>query len=103
MVTTTRHTHDASVLHLEGRLTAARPEERLPHRVQRLIDSGVRQLVLDLRGVSYMDSTCLGEIIEVAQTLRRFGGRLTLINIPPRVQRLFDISHVTDAQAGLVH
>jgi anti-sigma B factor antagonist len=84
-------------------MTAERSEERLPRRVQRLIDSGVRQLVLDLRGVSYMDSTCLGDIIEVAQALRRYGGRLSLINVPPRVQRLFDISHLTDAATGLVH
>ncbi len=81
-------------------MTAERQDERLPRRVQRLIDKGVRRLILDLGGVSYMDSTCLGEIIEVSQTLKRNGGQLTMVNIPRRVQRLFDISHVTDMQAG---
>jgi anti-anti-sigma factor len=48
-----------------------------------------------------MDSTCLGEIIEVCQAVRRQGGQLTLVNVPPRVQRLFDISHVSDVMNGL--
>lgn len=100
MVTTTQHSHDASVLHLAGRMTADRPDERLPLRVQRMMDEGVLRLVLDLRGVSYMDSTCLGEIIEVCLALGRQGGQLSLVNVPPHVQRLFDISQLTDVLAG---
>jgi anti-sigma B factor antagonist len=82
-------------------MTADRQDERLPRRIQRLMAQGARCLVLDLRGVSYMDSTCLGEIIEVCQAVRRQGGQLTLVNVPPRVQRLFDISHVSDVMNGL--
>lgn len=100
MVTTTQQTHDESVLHLAGRMTVDRGDERLPVRVQRLIDGGVRRLVLDLRAVSYMDSTCLGEIIEVCLALRQRGGQLTLVNVPPHVQRLFEISKVTEVLAG---
>lgn len=99
MTTTTEHTPDASVLHLEGRMTADRGDERLPKRVQRLLAGGATRLVLDLRAVSYMDSTCLGEVIEVCLAIRRRGGNLRLVNVPPRVQRLFDLSHVADVLA----
>jgi anti-anti-sigma factor len=81
-------------------MTAGRCDERLPERVKQLLSGGVTQLVLDLRRVSYMDSTCLGEIIEACVTLRRHGGQLTLVNIPPQVQRLLDISRVSDMLAG---
>jgi anti-anti-sigma factor len=100
MTTTTEYTGDASVLHLTGRMTADRQDERLPRRVEGLLAGGATRLVLDLRGVSYMDSTCLGEIIEVCLTLKRRGGQLRLVNVPPQVQRLFDISRVADVLAG---
>lgn len=100
MVTMTQRTQHASVLHLTGRMTADRSDERLPVKIERLFDDGVRKLVLDLRAVSYMDSTCLGEIIEACLTLRRRGGHLSVVNVPSHVQRLFDISHVTEVLAG---
>lgn len=100
MTTTTERIHDVSVLHLTGRMTADRRDENLPRRVERMVKGGASRLVLDLGGVSYMDSTCLGEIIQACLTLRRHGGRLEVINVPGHVQRLFDISHVADVLAG---
>lgn len=59
---------------------------------RRLLAEGGRRLVLDLRKVTYMDSTCLGELIEASCLARQQGAELRLINVPPRIQRLLDIS-----------
>jgi len=111
METTTRQTGGVRRLQLSGRLTADRHDERLPEIVRRLAGEGTTRLLLDLRHVSYMDSTCLGELIEACRSAERHGIRLCLVNLPPRVQRLLDMSHLarilpvrnrldTDARAG---
>jgi stage II sporulation protein AA (anti-sigma F factor antagonist) len=65
-----------------------------------MVSGGARLIVLDLRRVSYMDSTCLGELIDVRMTLKRHGGQLRLVNVPAHVQRLLDISRLSDVLDG---
>jgi anti-sigma B factor antagonist len=85
-----------AVLRLSGRLTANHAGERLAATAGRVAREDVRILLLDLGQVSYVDSTCLGEILEAYTTLRRDGRRLQLVNVPARVQRLLQLSHLTE-------
>jgi anti-sigma B factor antagonist len=94
MDTTTERSGDMRTIHLSGRMTAGRDDECLPVTIRRMARHGARLLVLDLRDVSYMDSTCLGELVEASMSLRRRGGQLRLINVPAKVQRLLDISRL---------
>lgn len=96
METSIEQTGGVRLLHLCGRLTADRRDERLPDVIRRLVAQGARLVVLDLGKVSYMDSTCLGELLQVQKILERRGGYLVLINVPARVRHLLDISRLTD-------
>ena len=62
---------------------------------------GYRSLVLNLEGVSYMDSTCLGEIIAAYAMLKDHGGRLKLLNVPGRIQHLLDLAKLTMIETAL--
>lgn len=100
MRTTTEDGGSRRILHLSGRMTAGRFDERLPDMIRRMVDDGARTLILDLHEVSYMDSTCLGEIVESYLVLKRQGGRLRLTNVPEPVQRLLDISRLEHILCG---
>ncbi len=95
MQMTERSIDDVVILDLQGRMTAERRDERLPSTVRRMLRQGYRSLVLNLEGVSYMDSTCLGEIIAAYAMLKDHGGRLRLLNVPRRIQRLLDLAKLT--------
>lgn len=95
MTTTTLRSDDAVILRLRGRLTAD-GDAPLAAAVGRLADTSVQMLVLDFRDVSYVDSTCLGELIAAYKALRARGAKLRLVNLPPRVRRLLDLSGLTD-------
>ena len=45
---------------------------------------GVRNLVLDMRGVDYIDSTGLGALVVCATSLRKNGGNVKLLNLNRR-------------------
>lgn len=58
--------------------------------------SGFEQLTLDLRGVSFLDSSALRLIIVWDDKSRTDSFAFSLIEGPPAVQRLFDLTCTTD-------
>lgn len=64
--------------------------------LRRLHQSGVRTIVLDLGGLSFMDSTGLHMIIRWSNEASADGFNFELEPGPPIVQRIFDLTAVTD-------
>jgi anti-sigma B factor antagonist len=66
------------------------------------------KLVINFHGVSYIDSTALGEIIRAYTSVTRKGGTLKLLNVTARVHellmitRLLSVFDLFDAEAEAV-
>jgi anti-sigma B factor antagonist len=54
------------------------------------------QVALDLSNTSFMDSTGLQMIIAVDKRLRERGRRLVVVQGPPQIRRLLDLTRVAD-------
>jgi anti-sigma B factor antagonist len=53
-------------------------------------------VILDLSDVPYIDSAGLGLLVSAQVSRQKSGRRMVLSGINPRVQKLFDITRVTD-------
>lgn len=62
-----------------------------------LVGEGATDLVLDLDGVDFLDSTGLGTIISALKRARTHGGDLRLVCTQPRITRLFEITGLDKA------
>ena len=62
--------------------------------LQRLADAGDVQVVVDLAGVGFMDSSALGTLVVMFQALRDVGGRLCLAAVQPAVRGVLKITSV---------
>jgi anti-sigma B factor antagonist len=58
------------------------------------IEQGHTALVLDLRGVVFIDSTGLSVLLNALRRLTRQGGRMALVCTNPTVLRLFEITRL---------
>ncbi|WP_042463475.1 anti-sigma factor antagonist [Neobacillus dielmonensis] len=61
-------------------------------------------IVIDLKNVSYLDSTGLGVFVGLFKQLKQKDGELRLVNLSNRVQRLFEItglSHIMNISANV--
>jgi anti-sigma B factor antagonist len=58
--------------------------------------SDVELIVVDLRELNFMDSTGLHTLLRVQQAAQDLGGRFALVRGPDQVQRLFDLTGLTD-------
>jgi anti-sigma B factor antagonist len=72
------------ILDLKGRITVGPEAGALRERVAALNAAGTRNLVLNLKGVDYIDSTGLGALVMVATSLRKNQGNVKLVNLSRR-------------------
>ena len=80
---------DAVVISLEGELDYA-ASASLRNHVQSTSGHG---LVLDLRLVTFVDSSALRELLRARVDLEARGDRLVLAAVAPSVRRLFELTH----------
>jgi len=57
-----------------------------------LLESGAKQVIIDLTKVEYFDSTALGVLIGGLKRMRERDGNLSLICPNPRIKRVFEIT-----------
>ena len=70
--------------------------EKLRAEVDRLRESGFAKLVLDLRGVRFLDSTGLRLVLELDAAAKEASQELMLIRGSEVVQRIFVVTQVAD-------
>lgn len=58
------------------------------------INGGIRHVVMDLQNVQYMDSMCVGVLVELLTTLKEAGGRIALVNASANVEYLFKLTRL---------
>ena len=67
---------------------------QLRNGLQQVLDAGDRQVVVDLAGVGFMDSSALGTLVVMFKALRDVGGRLCLAAVQPPVLSVLGITSV---------
>lgn len=60
-------------------------------KLNKLQEEGILKFVLDMGGIKYVNSTGLGTLVNVADTLENSGGGIALVKIHPKVKVVFDM------------
>jgi anti-sigma B factor antagonist len=82
------------VLDLSGRLVLGDGSGLLKDKINSVMFEGNKRLLLNLAGVTYMDSAGLGELIAANTTVTRQGGAVKVANLTKRVSDLLVITKV---------
>ena len=83
-----RHDGDVTILALTGTLLVDDGELTLRKRIHELIDAGRTRIVLDLAGVTSIDSSGFGMMVAKLNTVRAHGGDIRLVHVTGRSLRL---------------
>ncbi len=89
----TRKTNDIIIYDIkwEFKIIEEMPVE-LHDDVKSQLRSGKRHFLFNLKGVKYMDSFGLGEIVASFISISNLGGKLKLTNLIPRIHHMFEVS-----------
>ncbi len=86
----------AALLTLEGEMDMAAIRAFRAGVEQAMGDRDVRTLVLDMRGVPFMDSSMLRELLRLNQELRQQGAWPVLAGLQDPVRRLLDLTRTAE-------
>lgn len=75
-------------------LTQQQGVEMLAELLDELSATGARHFVLDIQNVQFMDSACLGCLVEALNHMSKDGGRIALANTANSVQYLFRMTRL---------
>ena len=87
-----RRVGEVTILDLKGRIRISGGTLALHKAIRCLVDEGKAKILLNLAGVTHIDSMGLGELISSHVTLRQKGGEIKLINLTERIQDLMTIT-----------
>jgi anti-sigma B factor antagonist len=87
-----RQAGDVTILDMTGDVRIGEGAISLRDSIRNLADQGKKNVLLNLAGVKYMDSTGVGELIANYTTIKRQGGQLKLLNLTDRIQNLLVIT-----------
>jgi anti-sigma B factor antagonist len=98
---TIRRWGDVTVLDLSGRISQGEllafgdgTAMVLHDLVRGLVQKGSRKLLLNLRHVTYVDSSGLGELVACRTTLQNHEGELRVCTATPAVEELLRVTHL---------
>lgn len=92
LVMAKRHVQsDVRVVSLSGRIDAAAAPE-VNRQVRAVMAEGAKQIVLELRAVTFLSSSGLRTLLLLARELRKNGGDLILCALQPQVAEVFHLT-----------
>ena len=87
-----RREGDVAVLDLKGRIRISGGTLALHRSMRVLVEEGKTKILLNLAGVTHIDSTGLGELISSYVTLSNKGGQIKLVHLTKRLQDIMTIT-----------
>jgi len=86
-----RRDGDVTVLMLAGEIVLDDGDLAFRKKIHDLLDEGRSQIVLDLGGVTFIDSSGVGMIAGKLKTIRERGGDMKLVHLTSRSQKLLGL------------
>jgi anti-sigma B factor antagonist len=85
---------DVTVASLTGQLNLGNRLMELEHGIKQRIEEGARKMVMDLTGLTYIDSAGLGMVATCAGIMSKAGGRLVVVSAGGKITKMFEITRL---------
>lgn len=94
MKTKVRDVGAVRVLDLEGKITIGSGDVELRRSVEDAVAAGHNNILLNLQGVTHIDSSGIGEMVGVYTTMTRKGGKMKLVNLTPKINDILQVTQL---------
>ena len=89
-----RQRDGVTILDLKGKITIGLGDVALRNAVQDAINSGATKVVINLKDVTTIDSSGVGELVSAFTTATNRGVKLSLANLPSKVSDILQITQL---------
>ncbi len=82
------------ILDINGEIDLYNAPE-IKSKITELMESGKSDIIINLKKVSYIDSSGIGVLISSLSNLKKAGGSLKIINVFASVRKVFELTKLT--------
>jgi anti-sigma B factor antagonist len=92
----TAHSADngVEIIKLEGKITIGSGDQQLRDIISEALAAGKTKLLLDMSGVTTIDSSGIGELVGSYTTATNRGGKLKLLHLPAKLNELLHVTQL---------
>ena len=94
MKATSKNVDGIQIIQLEGKITIGAGDVQLRDLILSCLDEGNDKILLDMAGVTTLDSSGIGELVGAYTTVSNRGGKLKLLHLPTKVSDLLQVTQL---------
>ena len=94
MKATTRTVDNVEIISLQGKITIGAGDTQLREVITNAVNAGKTNVLLDLSGVTTIDSSGIGELVGSYTTVTNRGGKLKLLHLPAKLNELLHVTQL---------
>ncbi len=94
MKATSRTVDGVEVINLQGKITIGAGDSQLREVITSALNSGKNNILLDMSGVTTIDSSGIGELVGSYTTVTNRGGKLKLLHLPAKLNELLHVTQL---------
>jgi anti-sigma B factor antagonist len=108
MKASTRQMGGVTVVDLSGQIKLGEGSSVLRDTVKDLLANGQKRILLNLGGISYIDSSGIGELVSAFTSVRNQGGEMKLLHLTKKthdllqITKLYTVFHVLDDEGDAI-
>lgn len=91
---TFRDVQGVRILDLSGKITIGVGDVELRRLVEEALASGKANILVNLKDVTHIDSSGIGELVACFTTVKRRGGSMKLVNLPPKINDILQVTQL---------
>ncbi len=89
-----RDVGDVRILDLAGKITIGAGDVELRRLVEEALAAGKSRILVNLKDVTHIDSSGIGELVACYTSVKRRGGSMKLENLPPKINDILQVTQL---------
>ncbi len=94
MKATSQTVDGVEIISLQGKITIGSGDTQLREVITNAVNAGKNKILLDLSGVTTIDSSGIGELVGSYTTATNRGGKLKLLHLPAKLNELLHVTQL---------
>ena len=91
---TTRDSGDIKIIELHGKITIGAGDLQMREGIQTALAAGAKKLIVDMKDVTTIDSSGVGELVGCYTTATHRGAKLKLMSLPPKISDVLTVTQL---------
>jgi anti-sigma B factor antagonist len=94
MKTSVRESGGVSIIDLKGKITIGSGDIQLRETINRLLEEGKKNILINMQDVTTIDSSGIGELVGCYTSVTNKGGKLKLLHLPPKINDVLTVTQL---------